>query len=360
MSGNGHQRRRTSDLISITRSSTATATGSNSIPVFAERMRKVGGDKAGRRVPRRDEDHARRAEHVGRRAASAGASRSRRSGAARPENTLDRATAMMPRLLYERLDEIGTRFRDHLSDRRAAPAAHQRRRDPPRGRSAPTTSSRPTTSATSSDRMTPAAIIPMHTPDEAIEELEFVTKQLGSKVGMFGSGMSRRVAVDRRATDPEAARLAVWYDVLALDSDHDYDPVWAKCVELGDRADLPQRRAATRGCATSPSELRLQPHRPFRRRRPRRRPRRIFLGGVTRRFPELRFAFLEGGVGWACQLFGDLIEHWERRNAQGAGAHGPAQARPRPADEPGREVRRCRHGRRRCARATAGPTTTRA
>src|SRR5207249_3650089 len=39
-----------------------------------------------------------------------------------------------------------------------------------------------------SDRMTPAAIIPMHTPDEAIEELEFVTKQLGSKVGMFGSG----------------------------------------------------------------------------------------------------------------------------------------------------------------------------
>jgi hypothetical protein len=40
----------------------------------------------------------------------------------------------------------------------------------------------------------------------------------------------------------------------------------------------------------------------------------IFLGGVTRRFPELRFAFLEGGVGWACQLFGDLCEHWERRN----------------------------------------------
>src|SRR5207247_6685248 len=40
----------------------------------------------------------------------------------------------------------------------------------------------------------------------------------------------------------------------------------------------------------------------------------IFLGGVTRRFPKLRFAFLEGGVGWAAQLFGDLIEHWERRN----------------------------------------------
>src|SRR5436305_1586123 len=39
--------------------------------------------------------------------------------------------------------------------------------------------------------------------------------------------------------------------------------------------------------------------------------------GVTRRFPDLRFAFLEGGVGWGCQLFCDLIEHWERRGAKG-------------------------------------------
>jgi hypothetical protein len=26
--------------------------------------------------------------------------------------------------------------------------------------------------------------------------------------------------------------------------------------------------------------------------------------------------FLEGAVGWASQLFGDLIEHWERRSAE--------------------------------------------
>ena len=43
------------------------------------------------------------------------------------------------------------------------------------------------------DRLTPAAIIPMHTPDEAIAELEFVTKLLGSKVGMFGSNVARKV-----------------------------------------------------------------------------------------------------------------------------------------------------------------------
>ena len=38
---------------------------------------------------------------------------------------------------------------------------------------------------------------------------------------------------------------------------------------------------------------------------------------MTRRFPDLKFAFLEGGVGWGCQLFADLIEHWERRGRKG-------------------------------------------
>ena len=40
------------------------------------------------------------------------------------------------------------------------------------------------------DRLTPAAVIPMCTPEEAIEELEFCTKQLGAKVGMFGGGFA--------------------------------------------------------------------------------------------------------------------------------------------------------------------------
>ena len=43
----------------------------------------------------------------------------------------------------------------------------------------------------------------------------------------------------------------------------------------------------------------------------------LFLGGVTRRFPGVNFGFLEGGVGWGCQLFADLIEHWERRGKAG-------------------------------------------
>jgi hypothetical protein len=40
----------------------------------------------------------------------------------------------------------------------------------------------------------------------------------------------------------------------------------------------------------------------------------LFMGGVTRRFPSLAFGLLEGGVGWACSLFADLVSHWEKRN----------------------------------------------
>ena len=60
---------------------------------------------------------------------------------------------------------------------------------------------------------------------------------------------------------------------------------------------------------------------------------------MTRRFPDLRFAFLEGGVGWGCQLFADLIEHWERRGAKGIENMDPEKLDREAADEPGREVR---------------------
>ena len=51
----------------------------------------------------------------------------------------------------------------------------------------------------------------------------------------------------------------------------------------------------------------------------------LFLGGVSRRFPELNFAFLEGGVGWACSLYADLVGHWEKRNRQALENTNPAR-----------------------------------
>ena len=179
-----------------------------------------------------------------------------------------------------------------------------------------------------SDRMTPAAIIPMHTPEEAIEELEFVTKQLGSKVGMFGSNLPRPVP-SAAAEDDELRRFTVWYDVLGIDSPYDYDPVWAKCVELG-IAPTFHSGSSSQGLRLSPTNF-VYNHIGHFAAAGHAVAKAIFLGGVTRRFPQLNFAFLEGGAGWGAQLFGDLIEHWERRNAKALEAHGPGKARPQAA-----------------------------
>jgi predicted TIM-barrel fold metal-dependent hydrolase len=280
-------------------------------PVFAEQMRKVGGDLAA--------DGFLAAMDTTREALALSVEERRRRRLAMPGfwtrqtgNTYDRATAMMPHLLYERLDEIGSdfaivyptaglrlpRIKDDAT-RRAVIRAYN------------------IVSAgyfkDLADRMTPAAIIPMHTPDEAIAELEFVTSQLGSKVGMFGSALPRQVdSVPKGERDTD--RLAVWYEVFGIDSLYDYDPVWETCRTLG-IAPTFHSAGSNQALRNSPTNFTYN-HIGHFADAGHAAAKGIFLGGVTRRFPELRFAFLEGGVGWGAQLFGDLIEHWERRNAK--------------------------------------------
>jgi hypothetical protein len=48
------------------------------------------------------------------------------------------------------------------------------------------------------------------------------------------------------------------------------------------------------------------------------------MGGVTRRFPQLHFGLLEGGVGWAFQQFAEIISLWEKRSVAGLAATNPA------------------------------------
>jgi predicted TIM-barrel fold metal-dependent hydrolase len=229
------------------------------------------------------------------------------------KNTLDRATAMMPKLLYERLDELGLDFcvvypTNALGYYRLPP--DKLRRALCRAYNVYTADQfRPY-----NDRIIPAAIIPMYTPEEAIEELEFASKQLGLKVVMMGS-LIRRPIPALVEEHPEAAKFVEWYDPIAIDSAHDYEPVWQKLRELriapsfhnGARSIL-LRNSPSNFCYNhighfaSASEAMAKA---------------IFLGGVTRRYPELNFAFLEGGVGWACSLYADLIGHWEKRNPEG-------------------------------------------
>jgi hypothetical protein len=171
-----------------------------------------------------------------------------------------------------------------------------------------------------SDRITPAAVIPMHTPDEAIEELEYVTAQLGLKVILMGSLIPRPVSA-LEAKTPEAAKAAPWFDALGIDSEHDYDPVWSKCAQLGLS---PTFHTGGRGFGLrrSPSNF-VYNHIGHFASAGEAVCKALFLGGVTRRFPGVKFAFLEGGVGWACQLYADLVSHWEKRKLTGLEATNP-------------------------------------
>ncbi len=223
--------------------------------------------------------------------------------------TVDRVTTMLPRLYAQRLEEAGVDFATLYSTfgfrcqtlpddevRQAACRALNMMfvdmfKDV-------------------SHCMTPAALIPMHTPEEAVAELEFAATELGMRAAMTCSEVMR--------PDPEVAKAAPQYAdatrrycPIALDSPYDYDPFWAKCVELkiapsghsinyggthGSTTNYVYNRIglfATLGHAGA---------------------RAIFLSGVTKRFPDLNIAFLEGGVWWAVALYNDLFEFWEKRN----------------------------------------------
>lgn len=281
-------------------------------PVFAERMRKVAGDKAAdgfilsqQRIP--DALKLSVAERKHRGIAMEG------YWARQSTNTRDRATAMLPRMLYDRLDELGIDFGVIFpTSGLGIPRIQddETRRAVTHGFNIVTAEYFAKLDA----RLTPAAVIPMHTPDEAIAELEFATKQLGAKVGMFGGAFARRMPISKDV-DPALARFTVTHERLGIDSDYDYDPVWRKCLELGV---APAFHAGGRGFGlrNSPSNFTYN-HIGHFAAAGHSIAKALFLGGVTRRFPDLNFAFLEGGAGWGCQLFADLIEHWERRGAKG-------------------------------------------
>src|SRR5260370_1868322 len=80
------------------------------------------------------------------------------------------------------------------------------------------------------DRLAPAAAIPMHTPTEAIAELEHAS-QLGLKVAMIPPGVARPILALERE-HPGAFPYAAYFDNYGLDSFHDYDPLWRKFIEL--------------------------------------------------------------------------------------------------------------------------------
>jgi predicted TIM-barrel fold metal-dependent hydrolase len=238
-----------------------------------------------------------------------------------PADTLDRATASLPRLYHERMDEIGldvslvypTHALAHqmIGDddlrRTACRAVNRYMADVHRGLE---------------DRLIPVGAVPMHTPAEAIEELEHAVLELGLRTVVIPSFVKRPLVQVHRAA-PDLDDLAFRIDAYGVDSDHDYDPFWARCCELGvaPAVHTPTwgthgREAATNytythiGQFSAGAEIAC---------------RSLLLGGVFHRFPRLRIAALEGGTGWAVSLYAGLLGHWEKRNGEAISQYDPAR-----------------------------------
>ena len=162
------------------------------------------------------------------------------------------------------------------------------------------------------DRIIPAAIVALNRPAEAIELLDHA-HSLGCKLVMVNGTVPRPIGVDAE-WQPDPGRRRTYIDGLGLDSPYDYDPVWRRFVDLKiavtshagslfwmDRSSPSNHVANHLGHFAQGHHLSA---------------RSLVLGGVTQRFPDLNFAFLEGGVGWACSLYTDLIGHWKKRNRE--------------------------------------------
>jgi len=212
---------------------------------------------------------------------------------------LDRATAFLPGLLHERMDEIGLDFSVLYTSVGLACFAHPDdaiRRGACRGLN--------TYLAEMcdgfGDRLTPAAVIPAHTPDEAIAELEHAVQHLGLKAAVLNSCVVR---VNDAAMP--------WTDSLALDSPYDYDPLWQRFTDLGvavtvhsPSMGLALRQSSSRymynhiGAFAASSDAFAKA---------------FVFGGAAARFPRLHVGYLECGVTWAVQLLCDLVGRWEKR-----------------------------------------------
>jgi hypothetical protein len=116
----------------------------------------------------------------------------------------------------------------------------------------------------------------------------------------------------------DGVRAARWVDGLGLDSAHDYTPLWQRCVELGVTPTFHSTGIGF-GSRTSPRSY-VANHIGNFAAGNEAIARSLLFGGMPARFPQLRAAFLEGGVSWAAQLYADLGSHFAKRN-RGVLAH---------------------------------------
>jgi len=239
-------------------------------------------------------------------------------------NALDRATATLPALLYERMGEMGIDYAVLYPTNTLLTCAEEDE-TLRRGLCAGFNSYYAEVYGSFADRMAVTGIIPMHTPEEAVAELHHC-HELGLKAICLPEGVLR--PLEEPAGEGSSPWLfpgqTSWFDSFGLDSVHNYDPVWQSCIDLGFVAAFHGGMTVRPGLHWSITNYvanhvgqfaaEMQPL-----------CKSLLFGGVTERFPQLPIAFLECGVSWAMQLLCDTIEHWEKRNIDALRLLDPSQ-----------------------------------
>ena len=235
------------------------------------------------------------------------------------KNTLDRATAMLPRLFRSRMDDFGLDF-SVVYPTLALVTMREDDEELRRGTCRALNVMFADNFRDQAERMTPIATIPAHTPQEAIEELEYAVKTLGFKAVVISSNVKRPIpdAVDKA---PEVAGYAGWMDTLCVDSPYDYDPLWAKCVEL--KVAVTSHSPSTGWGSRVATNHYIHNHVGSFAAAGEAFAKAVVLGGVSKRFPTLNFGFLEGGVAWAADLYAGLVGHCDKRHRSAIDLYDP-------------------------------------
>jgi predicted TIM-barrel fold metal-dependent hydrolase len=233
------------------------------------------------------------------------------------KNTLDLATVSLPRLLHERLGEQGTDYAVAYPNVSTL-ATHVGREDLRRALVRAVNAYHADAFRPYADRITPVAAIPLHTPQEGVEELAFAVEELGLKVALIPGSLRRPIrAVAEQyppRQHPEVGKHASWLDTFGIDTEQDYDPFWAKAVEL--RTVLTTHSVGMSWTSRNSWSNYMYNHVGHFASASEALAKSLFMSGVTRRFPDLRVGFLEGGAAWATSLYADLVGHWEKRNGE--------------------------------------------
>jgi predicted TIM-barrel fold metal-dependent hydrolase len=235
---------------------------------------------------------------------------------------LDRMTVLLPKLFYQRLEEIGIDFA--LLYPTSGLSVLSNPDDELRQAAARALNTYyAQVFADYRDRLEPVAVIPTFSSDEAVAELEYAIGVLGFKAVVMSGVVPRSIRPD--------GTPASWIDTLGHDSLHDYEPLWTRCGELGV---VPSFHGIGYGWGSrvSPRNY-VYNHLGNFASAQEAVCRSLIMGGVPKRHPELRLAFLEGGVSWAAQLYADLLGHYEKRNKEAVQLFDPARFDVELADE---------------------------